>query len=391
MPMELTVKQSHLSLGLQTVSRAVSSRTTLPLLTGILLEAVEGCLCLTATSLDVAIHCSIPATVERSGSIVLPARYLTDIVRRLEAGDIAISVPEGQFQAVVTWGRSEFVLNGYSPEQYPPLPDLDGAASIEIDAASLQDILAKTLFAASSDDAMPILTGARLSIEEGLIQSVASDGFRISVARAPLSTKEAGDAGTTSHLEASQQAWVIPREGLQELQRVLAANHSRAVTMSVGKNQVGFHIGDVQFFTRLLEGQYPRVLDMVPSEYPISVQLPLLPFHDACERASLMADRREGPRVVNLRLQADKVIITSDSPEVGKAYEEVAASLSGEPIDIMFQAPYLLDGLKHAEADTVVFDMSGPFNAARIRPYEEHEECSYMYIVLPLRPTQHGD
>lgn len=368
--MKFTASQVDLSFGLQTVAKAVSAKTTLPILSGILLKADNGRLNLTATDLEIGIECDVAAQVETAGAIVLPARYLTEIVRKVPAATLQVEVDPRNYTAVIRWDRSQYTIHGFSPEQYPFLPTATNVPSYKLNQNTLRTMIRQTAFAVSHDETRPILTGAQLALADGQCHLVATDGVRIAYRRSPLTE------WTEAHEKSSL---VLPGRTLNELSRLLASNDEDTLTLSVTPTQAFFDLGDVRLVSRLLEGQYPDVLRLVPQTYSTSIKLSAQQLHDACERASLIA--RDGSGAVKLGIADERVAITSSTPEVGQVYEEVAATIEGDALEIGLNPRFLMEGLRALETDDLLFEFSGNRTPSRMKPRERDD---FLYVVLPI-------
>ncbi len=374
--MKVITDQSLLHAGLQMAYRAIAGGTAHPILTGVLLTAQEGILHLSATDLEKSIEAVVPAAVEMPGSLVLPGREFSEIVGRIPGGDIQISAPEDRHQAVVTWRASEFVLNGYPPDQFPSLPTADGSRGYTVPAADLGRSLSNTVFAASTDDAMPVISGVRLKVGEGKIQATATDGYRIAV-----SEIEAPSAGG----EVMEVA--LPRKSIGDLVRVLSsASADDEATLALSENHVFFELpGGVKFSTVILEGQYPDVLSMVPApgDYGTEARFDRGEFSGATSRTALLAEDHRGARPIQLHLKEDRLILKASSAELGEAYDEIDAEVMGPNVDILFQAKYLIEGIRNISRDRVVFNLDDAESAARLQGEDDPE---FYYVVLPMKP-----
>ncbi len=376
--MKVITDQSQLHAGLQMAYRAIAGGTAHPILTGVLLTAQEGILHISATDLEKSIEAVIPAAVEMPGSLVLPGRELNEIVGRIPGGDIEISAPEDRHQAVITWRASEFVLNGYPPDQFPALPLADGSGAFSVSAGDLVRALSKTVFASSTDDSMPVISGVRLRVGDGRIQATATDGYRIAV-----SEMEAPGAG------GQVMEVAIPRKSVADLVRVLSsAAGEEDASVVLSENHIFFDLpSGVKFSTVLLEGQYPDVLSMVPApgDYRTRAHFDRAEFAGACSRTALLAEDHRGARPLRLHLKEDRLIIRASSAELGEAYDEIEAQVDGPTLDILFQAKYLIEGLRNIGPERLIFSLDDDEGAARMQGEDDSE---FYYVVLPMKPRE---
>lgn len=370
--MSLRISKDELHNALQLVQHAAATRTTLPILTGILLQVGnDGTMSLTATDLEVAIRAQLACQASTATAIVVPSRYFSELVRRSPSEEIELQINEEDWTAVVRWPGSKFTVNGYEPSQFPQLPMLENPNQVTVESKLLLESLQRTLFSVSVDETRPILTGVQLRLSNQGITAISTDGFRISYAR-------------LGHVdEQSATELVVPGRSLQQLARVLPLD--KQCTIEMGENQVLFRSDGLVFLARTLNDNYPAVLELIPKEFPTRMECDRRLLLAACERMALIADMRDRPNGVKLTLQTDKLVLQANSPDVGEAYEELDMSLSGNGLDVItFNARYLIDGLKAITDDNVTFEFSGPMSAARLYGSEDD---SYEHIVLPMRSS----
>lgn len=367
--MLFTVEQSDLATGLQKVSRAVSTRTPLPVLSGILIEAGSGGLTLSATDLEITIRAKVPANVQREGSIVLPSRYLSEYIRRIPGGQIRFEVEHDGQSASLIWERSRLKINGFEATQFPQLPEIGDGKQLTFPQGLLRRVIQQTSFAVSSDETRAVLTGVCLTIGENGIEAIATDGFRVAIRRSALS------------FPGESLKMVLPGRALQELMRLLNEDDEQ-VYLSVSGHQVHVVTGDALLSSRLIDGQYPNVVDLLPSEYPIRMRINRLELLQAADRAALMSDSRQTARLIVLDVQPDQLVITSQDPEAGQAMEELPAELEGEGLQIGLNARYLSEGLVHVDGDEIWLEFIDPVKAIRMRACDDD---SYQYIAFPVR------
>lgn len=366
--MLFTVHQSDFAQAVATAAKAVSTRNTLPILSGILLKAEGSTLQLTATDLEIGIEVRIPAQIEQAGQVVLPARYLTEIVRRIPDETVRVEIDPRNFTAVLRWGKSQYTIHGNDAEQFPYLPEPAGPDGYRIDQALLRHLIRQTAFAVAHDESRPILAGAQFRFAPPDLQVIATDGVRIAYRRGKLQTEST---------EAREV--VIPGRTLNELSRLLGADADAMVTIRLTDSQAFFEMDGLRLVSRLLEGQYPDVLRLIPQNYSTRLQLPTQEFFESCERAALIA--RDGNNAIKLDIQPDRLVITSSVPEVGQVYEELAATMSGEPLEIGLNPRFLTEGLRVLDAEEFVFEFTGNRTPTKITPLDGDH---FFYVVLPI-------
>ncbi|HEY8414923.1 MAG TPA: DNA polymerase III subunit beta [Thermaerobacter sp.] len=365
--MRLTIDQHDLQSALSVVSRAVKGHPTMPLLSGVWLRAEGNSLIATGTDLTITIQATVPANVEADGEVVLPARPLLELVRKFSGGEIRIDVDEQH--ATITWNRSRHRLHGIAPNLRPESLAVHDGEPVTLDAETLKDILWRTTFAVSTDETRPILTGVQIQGDGQNMRAIATDGYRVAVVtRNGLSFDRSLSA-------------VIPGRALAEVGRLLGDEET--VTLVLGESTAAVELGDVRLVTRLIDGDYPDVLSLLPSEYPHKVRVQRQEFLQALERAALVAQGQQTSKhVVRLDIESDRMVITASDPQLGTAREEVPAQLQGEGMAIGFNARFLIDGLKVIESEEVEIGLTGPLQAAQIRGVDKE---GFRYVVLPVK------
>lgn len=364
--MKIIVAQETLAEALSTVSKAVSAKNTIPVLSGIFLQAREDTLFLRATDLELAMESSAKVQVVQEGTIVLPARYLTDLVRRIPFGDIELSVDTRNYTATLRWQKSQYLIHGFPAEQFPHIPDPDAASTFTVSQPLLRDVLRQTAFAAAHDETRPYLTGVHITLRGEELSAVATDSVRIAHSR----TRVQNSGGVAAQA-------IVPGRSLTELARVLSGEPADNVQISVSANQVFFDLGNLRVISRLLEGQYPDVMRLIPQQYSAKARIAKDQFLEAIERASLISK----DSAIKLGISQGLLTITANTPEVGQVYEEVPIDLQGDPLEIGFNARFLMEGLRVLDDQEFLFEFSGNRNPSRVSPAGSG---GFLYVVLPL-------
>lgn len=364
------------------VYKAVSSRTTIPILTGIKITTHHSGITLTASDSDISIEHTIPleedgnlyVDIKKHGSIVLPARYLTDIVRKLPTELIELNVNE-RFLATIRAGKTEFNLNGLDAEDFPRLPQIEEEKVFSLHSDILKTMIRQTAFAAATTETRPILTGIMWTLQQDYLQFVATDSHRLATRQSVVETAT----------EISFQNIVIPSKSLQELNKILPDNDT-FVDIVVTDNQILFKTNRILFYSRLLNGTYPDVNRIIPQQSKTEVILPTKEFLYAIERASLLA--KDGKNnVIKCSLDSNENLkISSHSPEIGKVTEEIQViSVEGEEIKISFNAKYMLDTLRVMDSEEVKIKFTGAMSPFVIEPTDTDR---ILYLILPVRTYQ---
>ncbi|TLS35126.1 DNA polymerase III subunit beta [Pseudalkalibacillus caeni] len=378
--MRFTINRETLVSNVQDVMKAVSSRTTIPILTGIKIVASDEGITLTGSDSDISIECFIPiqeddrqnVEISKMGSIVLQARFFADIVKKLPGETVEMEVLDSLTTRIRS-GSSEFNLNGLDPEEYPRLPEVEGTEGFSIQADLLKSIIRQTVFAVSTSETRPVLTGVNWQLEEGRLTCTATDSHRLAMRNVTIESKD-GDLNFSNI--------VIPGKSLSELAKIIDDTDD-LIEIIVAENQILFKAKQLLFFSRLLDGNYPDTSKLVPNESKTTITVSAKQMLQAIDRASVLA--REGRNnVVKLVSQDNDLMeISSNSPEIGKVFEQVEAqSYEGEELKISFSAKYVMDALRAMDSSEVLISFTGAMRPFLIRPIEGD---SILQLILPVR------
>lgn len=376
--MKFDIMRDRLLDGLNDVMKAVSSKTTIPILTGIKIDVSTEGMTLTGSDADITIQTSIPVEedgeqiihVHETGSIVLQARMFNEIVRKLPTNEVEIEVTNN-FQTRIQSGKSDFHLIGLDATEYPMLPEISPDRQITLPSDLLKAIVRETVFAVSASESRPVLTGVKWQIKEDGLVCVATDSHRLARRKVTL-----------EHLPTEEADVVIPGKSLTELSKILS-DSTTPVDIFMTNQQVLFKTSDVLFFSRLLEGNYPETSRLIPEEYNTNVTINGKALLQAIDRASLLA-REDRNNVVRFStLEENTVEISSNSPEIGKVEEEIQVeSLEGEELRISFSAKYMMDALKAIDGQEVIIQFTGAMRPFIIRSV--HDDA-ILQLILPVR------
>ncbi len=371
--MKVSCNRRMLHEALQHVSRVVSGRTTLPILSNLLLRAGEDSLRVVAYDMEVGAQSAVPIEVSEEGAITVPARMLVDVVAGLPDATIEMH-SEDRAILELTCGRSEYTINGLPAEEYPALPEVSGDVSFEMTQAGMRDLIRATIFASSTDETRAILTGVLVKRGEDGVQMVATDSYRLAVKTASRGSMKA---------ESGNEQWqvIVPARALQELNRMLdPGDEETGVKVSVAEQQIRFEVGPYVLISRLIEGQFPNYERVIPTETERTIVVNREDLQAAIKRAAIVA-RAEASKLV-FRAQAGVLTITAESGDVGRAHEELAAQVEGEEIQIAFNAEYLSDVLSVISSDTVVWELGGPLSSGLLKGSDDPD---YLYVVMPMQ------
>ncbi len=376
--MKFDIMRDRLLDGLNDVMKAVSSKTTIPILTGIKIDVTEEGMRLTGSDADITIQTFIPIeengdqliNISETGSIVLQARMFNEIVRKLPTNDVEIEVSNG-FQTHIRSGKSDFHLIGLDPSEYPLLPEIAIERQFSIPADLLKAIIRETVFAVATSESRPVLTGVNWQIQGEELVCVATDSHRLARRKTKL-----------EQLPTDVSSVVIPGKSLNELNKVLG-DSTEPVQIVITNQQVLFKADNVLFFSRLLEGNYPDTTRLIPEDFKTNITINGKSLLQAIDRASLLA-REDRNNVVRFEtLEGNVVEISSNSPEIGKVEEQIQVeSFEGESLKISFSAKYMMEALKAIDGQDVIIQFTGAMRPFILRSV--HDDA-ILQLILPVR------
>ena len=373
--MKVTVLQENLAHGLSIVSRAVSPRTTLPVLANVLVATDEGRLRLSATNLELGITCWIGAKIEAEGSTTVPARTFVDMVGTLPAEQVNLSLIATNQTLNVRCGASNTDIKCIDAQEFPPLPVPEMEGAIQINVADFKEMIQQVVFAASVDEARPVLMGVLLTVDKDTITMAAADGFRLSVRKATLS-QPVPQLVTV----------IIPGRALSELARVAAdGDEMIAMVLPKGRGQVIFRVKDVELVSQLIDGTFPDYQQIIPRAYKSRTLLSTQALLKACKQAEIFA--REGSNVARLNIKSSgelepgSVEIFAQSEETGSNETIVAATIEGIGLLIAFNVKYMREVLEVIKTPNVALETSAPNAPGMIRPVGDD---NFMHVIMPM-------
>ena len=366
--MQFTCDRQDLSNAISNVSRAVSGKSSLPALEGILLRAEGNKVTLIGYNLELGIWGDMEAAVAEEGEIVLNARHFSDICRRLPSDSVSISVDKKQMVTIRS-GKAEFSLIGIAAGEFPELPVLTDGKEFELDGGMLADMIARTLFCVAASDVKPIWTGTYFEFKDGHLRLVSVDGYRMAIREEPLTCMEDG-------------SFIIPGRTLNELLKFL--QEGTAVSIRAGKKHVLFEVGDYTVITRLIEGEFVNYEGAIPKTFITELRVSTADLIESVERASvLITERLRSPIKLNI---TDECIGVSCVTAQGKVSDEAPfVSKQGENFEIGFNNKYLLDALRSSGCDEVRVLLGGAESPIRVLPLEGE---SFIFVVVPISPRR---
>ncbi len=385
--MKLVCSQVELNSALQLVSRAVSSRPTHPVLANVLLTADAGTdqLTLTGFDLNLGIQTSISASVDTSGAITLPAKLLSEIVSKLpNDSPITFLIDETGEQIELKSLSGSYNMRGLSSEDFPELPFVENAIPIKLDPNALIELIRRTLFASSTDEAKQLLTGVHLKFKGNDMEAAATDGHRLAIlSMVNKLNNETSliDNTLDTHDEFSV---TLPARSLKEVEKLITySNQTDLVSMFCDKGQVVFLASNQVVTTRTLEGIYPNYEQLIPNDFSRSLILNRKEFILALERIAILADQHNNVVKIYIDENTTLLKITADAQDVGSGSETIPAILNGESIHIAFNVRYVLDGLKAIDSERIILRCNAPTTPAILS--SEDEKIHFTYLVMPVQ------
>ena len=374
--MKVTVLQENIARGLGIVSRAVSPRSTLPVLANIMIATDEGRLRLSATNLEMGITCWIAARIEDEGSTTVPARTFADLINALPGDQVALTLDASTQTLNVRSGTSTNDIKGIDAQEFPPMPVPDMEGAVQLNVVDFREMIHQVAFSASTDEARPVLMGVLVIVEGDRITMAAADGFRLSVRTASLSTPAPQPINI-----------IVPARALNELARI-ASDGEESISMVVpkGRGQVVFRVKDAELVSQLIDGTFPDYQQIIPRSYKSRTLVSTASLLKACKQAEIFA--RDGSNVARLDIKAaqgemepSEVEISATSEETGKNETIVEATVDGSGVLIAFNVKYLREALEIIKTPNVALETSAANAPGVIRPVGEDD---FLHVIMPM-------
>jgi DNA polymerase III subunit beta len=365
--MKVSLPRESLHGRLQVAGRAVSTRTAMPSLGGILLNATDSKLELRSTDVELSLILATDAEVESEGSVLLPGRLLADVVRSLPGGDVTLTLRPEERDVEISASGSTFHLRTLAADEFPRLPEFEGE-SVKIPGPPLAETVDRVARAASRDEVRPILTGVLVTASDRTLTMVATDSYRLSVKHTEL------EEAIGTELEAN-----VPARAMRELSRLIVQEGADEVEISVQRNQILFRVAGVVLASRLIEGQFPSYRQLLPETFEHEVRLPREELLDVTRRVSQLAQRTAPLRMA---FAEGELTVAAETPDVGDAKESMPAPYSGEPLEIAFNPQFLIEGIESVDTDEVALQLTSPLRPGLLRPLGRED---FSYLVMPIR------
>lgn len=363
--MKLTVSKSNLLEGLQKIQSVVSARTTLPILSNVLVKAEAGKLQLTTTDLEISVRCSVDATVSKAGASTLPARRLFGIVRELPSDEIDIEVSEKD-EASIRCGSSFFKIFGLSEDEFPPLPEFSGGNSYSMDGRALKEMMRMCGYAASTDETRYALNGVLFSFKGDKLTTVTTDGRRLALVEQEV------EFPTEAEMDV-----IVPSKAVAELLRSLPDEETN-VKIHATKNQIAFEFGDVLIVSKLIEGTYPNFKQVIPSQCEERITIERESLLTAVRRVAILTTDKANS--IKLTFKPNVLEIAAVTPEVGEAHEAMAIKYSGKEISVAFNPEFVMDPLRNIANDEVYIELIDELSPGVMKC-----DRPFLYVLMPMR------
>jgi DNA polymerase III subunit beta len=374
---KLTCPQDNLSKGLAIASRAVSTRSTMPILSNVLLATDGPRLKLSATNLELSINCWIEADIEEEGRVAVPARLLQEFVNSLPSAPVKMELNPSNRVVKMHCLRTDGNIRGVSADEFPAIPTVEDGAVFRQPAHVLKEMINQVAIAAATDDSRPIFTGVLTTIGQ-TITMVAADGFRLG-----LRSSTELEGGPPDDL-----TLIVPAKSLLELARILpdgkAQDEMVEIALTPNKNQVIFRTVSVELVSRLIEGQFPNYKQIMPKEWKTQIVVPTSEFLNAAKTASFFA--RDSANIVRLHMESGELTVRAESTELGDNESRIDAVVEGEPsADIAFNAKYLTDALNVVESEQIKLEIVNAGSPGVIKPVDSTD---YVHVIMPMATSR---
>lgn len=373
--MQVLCIKSELQKSVQMTEKAAAVRSTLPVISNLLIETNKNLLTLTGYDLEVGIRVSINASVKKAGAFLVPAKTFLNIVSKLDEGEVELTL-ESKGNLKISNRKSVFNIHTLTPDEFPKLPEIKGAKLFQVGARGLLEIIKQTFFAVSQDESKQVLNGIFIQLQQNHLSAVATDGYRL-----------AKKNYTLEQNFSDQSQMIVPAKAVSELSRVLS-DEEHPVKIEFSKEYISFHFENgsenIYLISKLIPGQFPDYKQVIPTETHAKVAVNRKELMAASERSAIIASA--SANIIHLEVVEGQVHITANTPEVGTSSELLPASIQGEFSEmIAFNVRLLLDALKIIDEDEVVLELSGKLAPGVLRPKMGKD---YLYVVMPIRTAE---
>lgn len=366
--MIISCNTTNLNKAIQTVQKAIISKPSTPIFSGIHILTKDAQIEIQAMDLNMAISCTIAADIAEQGEIVVSAKHFSELINKLPSETVTISKNETNKTIKVTSGQSEYQLLLMNEEDYPKFPTFTGNQNITIEDTLLKELIKKTIFSCSTDEARPLFTGILVEVADGKITFVGTNTHRLAIKSMP-------------YAETVPMSMIIPSKVLMEIARNLTSDIKQNVIISLLNNQIMVIIDNVVIVSRLIEGKFPDYKRVIPPKFATTSKVNIKELAGAVARVALFSTDGDYS-IIKMSVDANELTITSSSPDVGTGREVIACQTEGEKLNVAFNSKYILDILKNLEAEEAVLSMNTSLSPVCVTCEQEPD---YTYIVTPVR------
>ncbi len=361
-------KTTNLNKAIQTVQRAISSKPSTPIFSGIHLIADNNILELQAMDLNMAIACNIEAEVQEKGEIVVSAKHFSEIMRKLPGENVTIIKNKEEKTITLQSEKSDFQLLIMNEDDYPKFPEFNADKQITLEDEKIKELIKKTIFACSNDEARPLFTGILVEIKDEKITFVGTNTHRLAIK-------------SMDHSASQEMSVIIPSRVLGEIARNLTNELPQEVILSLLNNQIMVQIDKTIIISRLIEGKFPDYRRVIPAAFNIKTLFNVKELVGAVERVSLFSSDSDYS-IIKISVGNNEIVVSSSSPDVGKGRETIECQTEGDSINVAFNSKYIIDILKNITEEQATMELNTALSPACIKPINED---NYIYIVTPVR------
>lgn len=365
--MRLTTRKADLVDSLGIVYKAVSTRSSIQVLSGVLLDCTAETPTLSATDMEISLKAPLPGRIDTQGSLVLPARILHDIAKSLPSGEVVIEQKAGESQVEVRSGESYFALHSIPPADFPQLPVLPLEQGFSVNKGAFLETIDRVAPSASRDETRPVLTGVLIHVSKSSVKMVATDSYRLSVMETPI------DASVTDKVQA-----IVPARSLTELSRIGGQSAADVIHIVPTDNQILFEVGGVRLISRLIDGQFPNYRQLLPETFDYEVAVDKNELLEVVHRVGLLA-QKSAP--VRLRFEENTLTVAAESQDLGRARESLPVRFTGETLEMGFNPEFVVAGAAAVQGDTVFLRFISPLRPGLIKG----EGDDFLYLIMPIR------
>lgn len=368
--MNLHCDREKLLEAMQTCQRAISGKSMLPILSGVLLKTEKNKLVLSATDLEISIRTEVEVETKDKGNMIVPAKLVMDILNSLENETVEFISPADSGPLEIMAGESKFSLSVQQEEDFPKIPEAGETPACEISGVEFTRATREVVKAASRDESKPVLTGVLVEITKNMLKMVATDSYRLAVCETKITD------GPTDAI-----SLIVPARSLRELHRILSATESGSVSVSLTENQVVFKVGNVEMISRMIDGEFPNHKQIIPEGYEKRLKMDKNKALGSIKRVAILA-QNNAP--IKMTAANNAVVVSASTQDVGEATERFKIDYDGEEIKVAFNPDYLLDGISSVEEESFALEITDPLKPAMIKPVEDK---SFQYLIMPVRLT----